>query len=140
MVRHKHIEEHIGEFIAKNYRKIAEIGVGKNFETARIIRDAGRSIFLTDIRAHCPAPGFRIVLDDVFSPDLSLYCGLDLVYSVRPAPEMIPPMITLARSVNCDLLVYHLGFEGYGNGGEVIECGVTLNRYYKSQKPSKSVF
>jgi hypothetical protein len=46
---------------------------------------------------------------------------------------MIPPLISLAGRINCDLLVYHLGFELFGNGGEKIECGVLLHRYYKGQ-------
>ena len=52
---------------------------------------------------------------------------------------MIPPLIALAQQVNCDLLVYHLGFESYGKGGERIDCGVLLHRYHRYQNPSKSV-
>lgn len=136
MGRHKHIERCIGEYIARNYRKVAEIGVGRNFGAAAIIRDAGRSIFCTDIAP--VAPG--VTRDDVFSPDLSLYRGLDLIYSIRPAEEMVQPMISIARAVDCDLLVYHLGFEGHGDGGEIVECGVVLHRYHARQNPSKSVF
>jgi len=140
MGRHKHIERFIGEYIAKNYRKVAEIGVGRNFEAARIIREAGRSIFCTDIRSVDKGLWPHVTEDDIFSPDMALYRGLDLIYSIRPAEEMIPPMISLARAVDCDLLVYHLGFEGHGDGGEIIECGVVLHRYHARQNPSKSVF
>lgn len=52
---------------------------------------------------------------------------------------MIPPLIALAEKTGCDLLVYHLGFEIYGAGGERIDCGVTLHRMRGDQKPSKSV-
>jgi uncharacterized UPF0146 family protein len=137
MGRHKHIEGFIGEYIAKNYRKVAEVGVGRNFEAAWIIRNAGRLIFCTDIQSVDEGLWPYVIVDDIFSPDLALYSGLDLIYSIRPAEEMIPPMISLARAVDCDLLVYHLGFEGYGDGGEIIECGVTLHRYYARSEPVK---
>jgi hypothetical protein len=62
------------------------------------------------------------------------------MYAIRPAVEMVPALIALARRLDCDLIVYHLGFERYGNGGEIIDCGVILHRYHRDQKPSKSVF
>ena len=52
---------------------------------------------------------FRV--DDVFSPEFSLYEGADVIYAIRPAIEMVPPLLALARAINSDLLVYHLGFE-----------------------------
>lgn len=140
MSGHKHIERHIGRFIASRYGNVAEIGAGRNLDAARIIRDAGARIFCTDIR---PAPeecDIRYVKDDIFSPDISLYEGLDLIYSIRPAEEMTGALISLAKAVDCDQLVYHLGFEGYGDGGEIIDCGVILHCYHRGQKPSKSVF
>ncbi len=33
--------------------------------------------------------------------------------------------------------VYHLGFEVYGDGGEIIDAGIVLHRYYRRAKPSK---
>jgi uncharacterized UPF0146 family protein len=87
-----------------------------------------------------PAPkDLAFIIDDVFSPDISRYEGADIIYAIRPAIEMIPPLITLAQRVNCDLIVYHLGFESYGNGGEIIDCGVILYRYFRRQNPSNRV-
>lgn len=132
MGSYKHIETCIGEYIVMHYTSAVEAGIGKNVTAAQIIHDAGLSIRCTDIR-DMAVPGwlpFRI--DDIFSPDISWYKGVDLIYAVRPAIEMIPPLIALARAVNCDLLVYHLGFESYGNGGEKIDCGVILHRYFES--------
>ena len=43
----------------------------------------------------------------------------------------------LARAINCDLLVYHLGFEVYENGGERIDCGVLLHRYVTASETVK---
>ena len=140
MGRHKHIERTIGNYISGRYHRVAEIGIGQNFDAASLIKDAGAEIFCTDIRSVKAPPGIRILNDDVFDPDIYLYQGLDLIYSIRPGEEMIPAMIALAARVDCDLLVYHLGFEGYGSGGEIVDCGVILHRYYKNQNPSNSVF
>ncbi|HUU74636.1 MAG TPA: UPF0146 family protein [Methanoregulaceae archaeon] len=137
---HKHIEHFFGDYIARNYRKVAEIGIGKNITAALIIREEGLDIFCTDIRTEFCREDIPVIMDDIFSPRIMLYSGLELIYSIRPAVEMIPPMIALARRVGADLLVYHLGFEGYGDGGELIDCGVILHRYHASQNPSKRVF
>jgi hypothetical protein len=50
---------------------------------------------------------------------------------------MVPPLITLAERTGTDLLVYHLGNEVYGTGGELIECGVILHRYHHREKVGK---
>jgi uncharacterized UPF0146 family protein len=132
MGSYKHIETCIGEYLVKHYTNAVEVGIGKNMEVARILHEAGLSIRCTDVW-DVPVPEwltFRI--DDIFSPDISYYKSVDLIYAIRPAIEMIPPLIALARIINCDLLVYHLGFESYGNGGEKIDCGVILHRYVQS--------
>ena len=132
MGSYKHIETCIGEYLVKHYSNAVEVGIGKNMVVARILHDAGLSIRCTDVR-DVPVPEWLIfVTDDIFSPDISFYRGVDLIYAIRPAIEMIPPLIALARTINCDLLVYHLGFESYGNGGEKIDCGVMLHRYFHS--------
>lgn len=136
----KHIERCIAAYIARNYRSVAEIGIGDNTDTALMLKDAGLSVFCTDTRSISLPPGLHFIRDDIFSPDTGHYQGIDLFYSIRPHEEMIPPLIRLAGEVDCDLLVYHLGFEGYGNGGELIDCGVVLHRYHRGQNPSKSVF
>ena len=140
MGAHKHIERCIGACIASRYRSAAEIGVGNNFIAAATIRNSGVRIFCTDIQMPRTAPDVPFFLDDVFSPDTSLYKEIEVLYSVRPGEEMMPALVRLARDLDIDLLVYHLGFEGYGRGGEIIDCRVTLHRYHKSQNPSNRVF
>ncbi|MEN6609909.1 MAG: UPF0146 family protein [Methanoregulaceae archaeon] len=142
---YKRIERQIGEYIGARYRNAAEVGAGRNFDAARIIAGAGSRVFCTDIRTPPEDPGVPFRTDDIFAPDRTLYQGIDLIYSIRPAVEMVPPLIDLAKNCGCDLLVYHLGFETYGDGGETIDCGVILHRYVRaprltvSQNPSKSV-
>jgi hypothetical protein len=140
MVGFKHIERRIASYIAENYRRVAEIGVGRNPAVARMLQERGVSVFCTDISPHSPGPDVTFVHDDVFSPAIGYYKDCDLIYSVRPHEEMVPALIRLARAIDCDLLVYHLGFESFGNGGELIDCGVILHRYHRCQNPSKRVF
>jgi uncharacterized UPF0146 family protein len=137
MGSYKHIENCIGEYIAKHYTSVVEAGIGNNTEAARILHDAGASVRSTDIR-NIPVPDWlTFTVDDIFTPDIRLYEGAEVIYAIRPAIEMIPPLISLAGRINCDLLVYHLGFELYGNGGERIECGVLLHRYFRAQAALK---
>jgi len=137
MGSYKHIETCIGEYIAKHYTNTVEVGIGKNTEAARILLDAGARVRCTDIKDSAVPEWLCFTIDDVFSPNICLYKGADVIYAIRPAIEMIPPLLTLARTINCDLIVYHLGFESYGNGGEKIDCGVLLHRYFKASEPVK---
>ena len=137
MGSYKHIERLIGDYIRKNYRCAVEVGVGENPGAALMIRDAGIPVRVTDIRPISSADGIPVVKDDIFSPDERLYQGVDLVYAIRPGVEMVPPLIALAETVDADLLVYHLGGEVYGTGGELIDCGVVLHRYHASGNVKK---
>jgi uncharacterized UPF0146 family protein len=139
MDNHKHIETCIGNYIASNYTRAIEIGIGRNEEAAKIVSSIGSLIRCTDIKALGISGDLHFSRDDIFSPDISLYTGADVMYSVRPAVEMIPPLIELAARINADLIVYHLGFESYENGGEIIDCGVILHKYHDRQNPSNRV-
>jgi hypothetical protein len=140
MGAHKYIERTIGAWIASRYRSAAEVGVGENDVAARTILAAGGKIICTDIREPERPLAVPIIIDDIYSPDTAFYEGIEVIYAIRPAEEMVPALIALARRLNCDLIVYHLGFEIYGDGGEIIDCGVVLHRYHKCQNPSKRVF
>lgn len=135
---YKHIEACVGEYIAKAYPRAIEVGIGKNVVAAGIVHAAGELLLCTDIREVPVPPGLPFIVDDVFSPDLSLYEGTAVIYAIRPAIEMIPPLISLAKAIGCDLVVYHLGFESYGTGGEIIDCGVLLHRYNKGNWDTRS--
>jgi len=137
MDSYKHIESCIGDYIAKHYAAVVEIGVGNNPGAAIIIHNAGIPIRCTDIRNRELPEGIEFVIDDVFEPDLSIYAGADVIYAIRPAIEMMAPLIALAQKAGCDLLVYHLGFEFYETGGERIDCGVILHRYVRGSEPVK---
>ena len=139
MGEYKRIETCIGTYIAAQYASAVEIGIGKNTVAAQIIHDAKKQVRCTDIRKTIPGKTLNFFIDDVFEPDIALYSGAEVIYAIRPAIEMIPPLISLAERINADLLIYHLGFELYGDGGESLDCGVVLHRYYSRKKPPKRV-
>ncbi|MDP3564084.1 MAG: UPF0146 family protein [Methanoregula sp.] len=136
---YKHIEKCVGNYIASHYSRAVEVGIGRNEEAAIIVSGTGALIRCTDVKALEISSVLPFSQDDIFLPDISLYPGAEVLYSIRPAPEMIPPLIELAGRINADLIVYHLGFESWENGGEIIDCGVLLHRYHTHQKPSKRV-
>jgi len=132
MSQYKHIEQSIGDYIASRYRRVVEVGIGNNPVAARLVEAAGALMLCTDIRPGIQHEGLTVVTDDIFEPDTRLYQSADVIYSVRPGVEMVPPLILLAARVNCDLLVYHLGCEIYEDGGEVVDAGgVQLHLYYR---------
>ena len=112
------------------------MGIGRNTTAAEIVLGAGALLLATDVK-ELPAGPVPVTIDDVFDPDISLYEGADVIYAVRPAIEMIPPLVSLARRAGSDLVVYHLGFEIYADGGEKIDCGVVLHRYVTRSEPVK---
>jgi uncharacterized UPF0146 family protein len=137
MGSYKHIETCVGTYIAGHYASPVEVGVGRNPGAAETIRAAGIPVRCTDVKALDLPEGITFRIDDVFEPDLPFYAGADVIYAIRPAIEMVPSLIALAERLGCDLLVYHLGFETYENGGESIDCGVLLHRYVKGSEPVK---
>lgn len=122
------IETTIGRYIAENYRSAVEVGFGGKTVAAEIVRNAGIPILCTDVHAY-PNCGVPSVVDDCVEPTISLYKA-EVIYAIRPGTEMVPALIELAKRVGADLIVYHLGFEIYENGGErIVTNGVMLHRY-----------
>jgi len=136
---YKHIETCVGNYMATHYSRAIEVGIGRNETAALIISNAGALVRCTDVKPLAIAGNLPFSQDDIFSPDLSLYTGAEVIYAIRPAVEMIPSLIELAQRINTDLIVYHLGFESYENGGETLDCGVLLHRYHVRQNPSNNV-
>ena len=135
MDSYKHIEHAVGGYVIGRYTRAVEAGIGRNTVAAEMLAKEGVLLRCTDIREPDLPQHLQYAKDDLFEPDLALYRGADVIYSIRPAIEMVPPLMDIARAVNCDLVVYHLGFERYDDGGEIIDCGVILHRYWKRSEP-----
>ncbi len=127
-------EHEIGRYIAEHYRHVVEVGVGNNFEAARVVHDARVHILCVDIKGREPPGGIRFARDDATRPEMHLYRGADCIFAIRPGEELMHPLIDLASGVGADLLVYHLGFEIYEDGGEIIRVGnIVLHRYVRAE-------
>ena len=125
-----HIETAVGTYIKDHYTSAVEVGFGGKTIAAKILIEAGIPVLCTDV--HTYDTNVPAVVDDCVEPDYSLYEGTDVIYAIRPGVEIVPALIDLAKKVGCDLIVYHLGFELYMNGGERIDAdGVMLHRYVK---------
>jgi uncharacterized UPF0146 family protein len=135
MDSYKHIENAVAGYISRHYTRAVEVGIGRNTRAAEVLAQAGVLLRSTDVKNLEIPPSVPFSRDDIFEPDLALYRGADVLFAIRPAIEMLPPLLSIAREVNCDLIVYHLGFEIYEKGGEKIDCGVTLHRYFRRSEP-----
>jgi uncharacterized UPF0146 family protein len=93
------------QYIINNYvdaDKIVEVGVGKFHMVGSILQENLKTtIVLTDIK---PSSS-KIVQDDICNPDLKIYKGSSLIYSIRPQPELQPYIIDVAENVGADLII-----------------------------------
>jgi hypothetical protein len=110
------------DYIARRYACAAEIGVGHFPHVALALAGADVQVFATDIKTF-RHKGLKVIVDDITQPDLSLYAGLNLIYSLRPPLELVPYMQRLARAVAADLIVKPLASEY--PGGELTRKGNT---------------
>jgi uncharacterized UPF0146 family protein len=101
------------DFIAFRYGSAVEIGIGHLPDVSLALVGRGVSLFATDIRPFRHY-GLRVVVDDVIQPDLSLYASLNIIYSLRPPPELVPYMVRLAGVVSADLIIKPLASEHPG--------------------------
>lgn len=98
------------KYIVANYSRCAEIGVGHFPDVALALGRRGVRIFATDVRPY-RYEGLDVILDDVMEPDLSLYVGVQAMFSLRPPLELVPYMERLAKAVSADLLIKPLASE-----------------------------
>jgi len=113
--------EGLVDFIAGRYNNAVEIGIGHSPDVAFALLGRGVHVFATDMELFHYA-GLHVVVDDITSPDLSLYDGIDLLYSMRPPPELIPYMTSLAKKISADLILKPLSDE-YIDGWRLMQNG-----------------
>ena len=93
--------------------KIAEIGVGRFSRIADMLSERDNiTIIKTDIS---PADE-SVIKDDITSPDLDLYKGVDIIYSIRPPSELQPYLVKLADELDCQLIIKPLTNEDLNTG------------------------
>jgi uncharacterized UPF0146 family protein len=99
-----HDYREIATYIRANYpgaKKIVEVGIGgENAVFQELKKTPGLEVVATDI-----SPLEEASYDNVLEPNISLYKGSDLIYSVRPPPELIPQLGRIAKAVGANLLI-----------------------------------
>jgi uncharacterized UPF0146 family protein len=134
--------EDFAQFIAGKYnnaKRIVEIGVGSYPWVAERVKELlpAASVIVTDtereklaqIRWKCPA--LEPIHDDVYEPQLKVYDGADLIYSIRPPPELIPEILKLASRVGCGLLIRPY-FDEEGGYDYPQRCGWRLTSHRRA--------
>ncbi|MGB3943970.1 MAG: UPF0146 family protein [Methanothrix sp.] len=100
----------LARFILARYSgKVVEVGVGAAPEVALSISGAV-DLVATDRRSRT-MEGIAVIGDDIFSPDLDLYRGASLIYSIRPPLEIQIAAGRVALEVGADLIVRDLAGE-----------------------------
>jgi len=111
------------DFVAERYGRAAEIGIGHFPDVALGLQKRGVNICATDIRPFVHQ-GLNVFLDDVTTPKLSFYQGIDLLYSMRPPAELVPYIAELAKTIGADAIVKPLSSE-YPEGWRLVRRGAT---------------
>ena len=100
----------LAEYILKNYtNKVVEVGVGNLPQVALLLKDT-MNVIVTDISEQKYA-GIRFHRDDIFSPDMSIYTGASLIYSIRPPIDIQEAIARVAKRVGADLIIRPFGNE-----------------------------
>jgi uncharacterized protein len=120
--KYKRIEDLVA-FIVERYDIAAEIGVGHFPDVALGLQKSGVKVFATDIRPFL-YKGVDVLVDDITTPNLALYKGIDLIYSMRPPPELVPYMARLAKTISADVIIKPLSSE-YPEGWKLMKNGNT---------------
>ncbi|HOT07459.1 MAG TPA: UPF0146 family protein [Methanotrichaceae archaeon] len=99
----------IASFIREHYSgRLVEVGIGRRSDVADLL--AGLDLVATD-RENRRIGYIEVVGDDIFNPNLEIYQGASLIYSIRPTMEMQLALGRLACMVGADLLIRPLGDE-----------------------------
>ncbi|HYB59823.1 MAG TPA: UPF0146 family protein, partial [Candidatus Acidoferrales bacterium] len=108
------VAQTLASFIQNNYSTtIAEVGCGRYSATAQALRPFFK-VIATDILERQDVDNRMKPIyakDDVQSPDLRLYRGANLVYSVRPPLEIQPSILDLSERLGADALIKPFGSE-----------------------------
>ncbi|UCG13793.1 MAG: hypothetical protein JSU72_04800 [Deltaproteobacteria bacterium] len=97
------------EYLSQRYQRVVEIGIGSYPKVALALKARGLSVVATDIQPQ--AVGLPVQLDDVTAPRLDLYRDAQVIYAVRPPPELVPALKRLAHRLAINLVVKPLAAE-----------------------------
>jgi len=128
----------IVEFVRDNYnRKIVEVGVGHRVNVAEKLKETmpATEVIVTDtqesvIRSY-NGSSVRAIVDNIFLPNLQVYQGASLIYSLNPPMEIVPALEKLAKDIGADLLVKPMSdeqdiFYNRGKWKQIVKQGLVV--------------
>ena len=93
--------------------KIAEVGIGKFDQIARKLSCRKHNTLIkTDILPN----DSTVIRDDITNPNMKLYEGTDIIYSIRPPSELQPHLVRLAVKIGAQLIIKPLTNEDLNTG------------------------
>jgi len=96
----------LAEYIAKHYRgKVVEVGIGNYWRVAEYLAKAGFEVIAIDLKPINLKANLKFYIDDITNPNMEIYEGASLIYSIRPPPELVKSILRVARAVNADCIV-----------------------------------
>lgn len=84
--------------------KVVEIAIGKFFQVADYLKNYNSNVInftATDIN---PANS-DIIFDDITEPNMEIYDGADLIYSIRPPQELQPYIADIISKTRASLII-----------------------------------
>lgn len=91
------------EYLLKHYPNtpIVEIGIGTDSRVFEELKKQNVDVKAVDINP----TSSNVTRDDILKPNISLYMGSGLIYSIRPPPELIPYIEKIAQKTGADLII-----------------------------------
>ncbi|MBP1911612.1 UPF0146 family protein [Thermococcus stetteri] len=106
--------EDFADFIASRIPagKVVELGIGFQFKVALKLKELGFQVLAVDwneraVEAAREA-GIEAFRDDLFNPRFDLYRGVRALYSVRPTPEIVRPILELGEKLGVPVFILPL--------------------------------
>lgn len=119
------LAEYISTFTDKRPLKIVEIGVGKFNQVSEYLNNLEDvEVIKIDILP-CDE---TVIKDDITNPNLQIYEGVDLIYSIRPPYELQPYLIKLSEKLDSPLIIKPLFNEDLNTGSRKMK----LKNYKKA--------
>lgn len=105
------------EYILRYYpdTQIVEIGIGADFRVFKELKRQNVDIRAVDIS---PSSG-DVTRDDVLNPDMDIYRGSGLIYSIRPPLELLPYIEKIAQKAGADLIIRPLSTDNVPANGKL---------------------
>ncbi len=106
--------EDFADFLGENVPrgKIVELGIGFQFNVALKLKELGYDVLAVDWNPQAVEKaeelGISAVRDDLFSPNLELYRSAKALYSVRPTPEIVKPILELSKRLSVPVYILPL--------------------------------